>query len=262
MKRLHRAITVIVLAAACVGGAGNARAGDEGGSRLRVDYHAPRLTVEARGVTLAQMLGEIGARVGFTVVDNGASATLLSVSIEDALVDEVLRQLLRGENHTVLYAAGGNTPGIDKIVLLGAPGQFTAGVEPPNRQQPQGTQPVAAQPAVSPPAASVAVTPSAVPASATADPTPPSGEGRASVPAADPANAPVTVGEMLKAHAMVATQAGQETAQDAPLPAPPMNIDAVLAETTLRAQQSLSALMDGLAAATRSLQESLAAGRK
>src|SRR5262249_47723019 len=95
-----------LLALAYLASAGVAQAGD-GGPRLRVDYVASRVLVDAHDVTLAQVLREIGAKVGFTVVDNRASSALVSVSMQDASVDEVLRRLLRTENHTVLYVDGG-----------------------------------------------------------------------------------------------------------------------------------------------------------
>ena len=79
---------------------------------------------------------------------------------------------------------------------------------------------------------------------------------------ADPSSPPVTVGDILKNHALAAARAAQEAADgqsadlSVPPSAPPANLQAVLIEATRRAQQSLSALIDGLATATRSLQES------
>src|SRR5262245_46323752 len=87
---------LVVLAYLAPAGFAQAR---DAGPRLKVDYVASRLSVDAHDVTLAQVLREIGAKVGFTVVDNRASSALVTVSMQDASVDEVLRQLLRAENH-------------------------------------------------------------------------------------------------------------------------------------------------------------------
>ncbi len=259
-----------LVALLCFGPLGSARTAD-GTPPLRVDYHPPRLSVDAHGVTLARVLGEIGAKVGFTVVSNGASSTLVHVSIQDASVEELLRQLLRGENHTVLYLAGGAArdavPGIDTIVLLGEPSPLKVTGEPGDRRQAQGHREsvpgdrqapsLAVSPAMSPPPVRSPWTPESTPLL--------SWERGASVDsAADPESPPITVGDILKAHAMAAVQTGLEATDGAsgPASAPQANLDAVLAETTRRAQQSLAALIDGLATATRSLQESLAADRK
>src|SRR5262245_25414336 len=77
-------------------------------AELTVVYDAPVLTVEARDVAVAQVLEEIGARVGFRVVDHGASAEPRRFSIREASLADVLRQLLRGESYTMVYTAGRN----------------------------------------------------------------------------------------------------------------------------------------------------------
>ena len=255
-----------LVALSCFGSAA-ARAAD-GAPGLRVDYDPPRLSVDARGVSLARVLGEIGAKVGFTVVDNGASSPLVNVSIQDASVDEVLRRLLRGENHAVLYQAGsGNAPrsvpAIDKVVLLGEAGQMTASAERGDRTQ---AQPRPADVSDGQHVASVAgsptVPPSAGPWPKVPEPLPPGDQSAEMESPADPSSPPVTVGDILKNHALAAARAAQEAADgqsadlSVPPSAPPANLQAVLIEATRRAQQSLSALIDGLATATRSLQES------
>jgi len=72
-------------------------------TELKVIYDAPRLSVEARGVSFLRVLEEIGAKVGFVVVDYGGSDKPLTVSIQDASVQEVLEHLLRGENYAFIY---------------------------------------------------------------------------------------------------------------------------------------------------------------
>jgi hypothetical protein len=270
MERMSRAAVVLIVwslvATVCLGTAGPARAADDT-SALTVEYHAPRLSVDARDVSLARVLGEIGARVGFTVVDNALSPRTVSVSIKDASVEEALRQVLRGENHTVLYVekSGGapsSGPAIDKIVLLGEPGRPQAVAEPGDRPQipdravdASGDRNVASVNA-SPPTPSPAAP--GFPPVSSPDP------GATGQSAADPGSPAVTVGDILKAHAMAGAQSAQPASAGGPSApsAPPASLEAVLAETTRRAQQSLNALIDGLDAATRSMSQPPAAGRQ
>ena len=72
-------------------------------SDLRVTYSPPRISVEARGVKLREVLRDISSKVGFELTDYGIPDRDLTVSIEEATVEEVLRQLLRGENYGVVY---------------------------------------------------------------------------------------------------------------------------------------------------------------
>ena len=87
-------------------------------------------------------------------------------------------------------------------------------------------------------------------------------------PNAEATNDPdaTSVGDLLRLHAQSAAQAVAAPGsmqRDAPVPAPPAgNVEASLAETTRRAQQDLAALVKGLAAATRALQDSLATAPK
>ena len=259
----------VLVALSCLGPIGVARASD-GTPGLRVDYHPPRLSVDARDVSLARVLGEVAAKVGFTVVDNGDSSPLVSVSIQDASVEEVLRRLLRGENHVVLYLAGSgaaprSVPAIDKVVLSGETGRLTPTAERADRPQAQSRPAdVSGGQHVSSAAASPTGSPSTGPTPWSPEPAPPlPGDGNAEVLSPDdPSGVPVTVGDILKNHALAAARAAQEAADggsaapSVPPSAPPANLEAVLVEATRRAQQSLSALIDGLATATRSLQES------
>lgn len=97
--------------------------------RLSVVYHPPRLSIEARGVSAAEVLREIGTKVGFAVEGTGAGRPGVSVSVQDATLDEVLRQLLLGENYILVYRAQGSgtaLEAIEKIVLLGTPSPAVA----------------------------------------------------------------------------------------------------------------------------------------
>jgi len=257
MKRTVLAILALLAAASPVAGA------DRGSSRLDVDYRPPRLSVEASGHTLAQILGAIGAKVGFTVVDTGAPSEAMIVSIHDASVEDALRQLLRGTNHSLLYldeTSPGSAP-IDKVVLLGAPGIAQPTSTPPDRPQtatvpePASSGPLASnQPPARPQSPETSVV---APYTPQWNPLLSWDPG----PNAEASNDPdaSNVGDLLRLHAQSAAQT-VATPDNAPVPAAPAGtLEASLAETTRRAQQDLAALVKGLAAATRALQDSLVA---
>jgi len=80
--------------------------------------------VEASEVSLLQVLREIGEKVRFTVVDMSASRPALTISIKGSTLEEVLRQLLQGENHAIVYRGQERGQGqaggaINTIFLLG-----------------------------------------------------------------------------------------------------------------------------------------------
>ena len=106
-----------------------ARAADE--LTVRVEYEPPHVSVAAREVGLGELLKLIGAKVGFTVAEGRAASHPVTVSFEDASVDDVLRQLLRAENHTILYRQGADAMvRVERIVLLGAPAEGVADTGP------------------------------------------------------------------------------------------------------------------------------------
>lgn len=84
-------------------------------------------TVRASNGSLPDILAQIGGEAGFDVLDSGKSYPAVTVAIEDTPLDSLLRQLLRGVNHIILYKkGGGGTPaerGIERIVLLTSSGQ-------------------------------------------------------------------------------------------------------------------------------------------
>ena len=234
---------------------------------LRVDYDPPRLSVEAQDVSLFAVLSEIGDQVGFRVVELSPSSTVVSVSIRDASLDEALRQLLRDENSTVLYqtAPGAMTQSamtIEKIVLSGTPSATLAATD--------RASPVVASQRFSSPVGDPVMTPAPL---ATSGPLPgpglvavlPGDRGVVSNDSSDDSDvAATTVADLLKAHAMVAAGATRQASRtmgssDA---APTVSLEASLAETTRRAQQAVAALVDGLATATRALEQSRAAAEK
>ena len=160
----------------------------------------------------------------------------------------MLRQLLRGESHTVTYRAGSNA--IDRIVLLGDPGTATAATTPPQPPQVQaqpsdaphgGPSQTAALPQLGPPPAAAEPAPAAAPEPQAAPGAP--GEGE---------TAQVNLGDVLRAHAMTAVRAQEHAGQGtgsalAPSGAPASSgpapsVEETLAQTTRRAQESLKAL--------------------
>ena len=229
---------------------------------LTVAYQPPLISVDARDMPLASILREIGAKAGFTVEQRGLDSRPITIAIRDATLDDVLRQLLRSENHTLLYRDQAGQPAgvLDQIVLLGpasaAPAVATAGrhQRPDLGGAPGMVAPVPAQPVPVPSPQAAMVPPSAPPAAA---------EGSD--------DAEPTVSDVLRSHA-AATLRAAEMAQAAPaVPAPPTVAGApvaagnppvlspeaqdALAASTRQAQQSLKALVDGLDAATRALQQ-------
>ena len=71
-------------------------------SDLRITYSSPHISVEARGVKLREVLRDVSVKVGFELTDYGIPDKDLTVSVEDSTVEELLRQLLRGENYGAL----------------------------------------------------------------------------------------------------------------------------------------------------------------
>jgi hypothetical protein len=265
MKRTVLAVLALLATACPVAGA-------DGSGRLDVDYRASRLSVDASGQTLAQILAAVGAKVGFTVVDTGAPSGPMTVSIRDASVEDALRQLLRGTNHSLVYleeTSPGAAP-IDKIVLLGAPGSTQPPSTSPDRQsiaaapEPAGSGPLANNQSVGRPQALDSGSPVAVAPYTPQAPAPFTPQWSPLLswdpgPNAEISNDPdaSNVGDLLRLHAQSGTQVATMPDNAQPPAAPVGSLEASLAETTRRAQQDLAALVKGLAAATRALQDSL-----
>ena len=257
MNRLGR--NLIAVTVASVLGLGVAFPGPaaERKTELSVIYDAPRLSVEARGVSLQRVLGEIGKKLGFVVVDYGGSDRLITFSLQDASAEEALGQLLRGENYAVIYE--GQRKEIAKVLLLTS--SMQASTESGNSQPTDNRQERIVQSqagftyhsSVSPPSLF--------------------GEQKR----ADKAEAEVRVDDIMRAHAlsglidpMGSLSGTANVAQPFGSPAgnsfstgamstspPPQDIHQTLAITTRLAQQNLKALVDGLATASSSLFQSL-----
>jgi hypothetical protein len=89
------------------------------------------VTVEAHGVEVEEVLREMGKKMGFAVTTKEAARPTVNVSIKDATPEEVLQQILRGENYALVYrnAKGESvrgSGGIDKVLLLSPSGAVAA----------------------------------------------------------------------------------------------------------------------------------------
>src|SRR5262245_57717717 len=253
-------------------------------SHARVVYHPPQLSVEAIATSLPQVLQAIGNRLGFAVVDMGASRTPLTLSIEAATLEEVLRQLLRAENHAILYRGQGwgkAAGGMERIILLGPRLPPVATPDPEHlRLEPKFRADITANEGYASgswhvPPANQQLT------SLYRERGWMQGEGKAAEDAA------VKVEDLLRGHALAGVPEPPEVvaavtssadvnplSEDSARPAVAgspsrvanvglaLDIDATLALTTRLAQQNLKALVDGLKTATTSLLDSSAAQDK
>jgi hypothetical protein len=152
---VRRAAPAVLLGVALVAGHPATMANAE--PRMRVVYQAPLISIDASGVTAAEVLREIGRTVGFSVVEAGSSDARLSFSIHDASLPEALRELLRSENHVLLYREGTET--LATVMVLGtriarAPTPFKnqdqGGMNPPPEIAPTSATPVSGAPPPTP----------------------------------------------------------------------------------------------------------------
>ena len=225
---------------------------------LKVLYSAPRLSVEAKGVSLQQVLGAIGEKLGFVVVDYGRGDRLITFSLQDASTEEVLGQLLRGENYALVYDE--QRKQIAKLLLLSSAAQASTGsgllqyTDKREERTAQSLEGLTYQSSVTPP------------------------QLLAEQKRSDKAEAAVKVANIMRAYALsglvdpslsgngnVAQPFGNPSPNYFP-PAPTstnppyQNINESLAVTTRLAQENLKALVDGLATASNSLFQSLPNG--
>jgi hypothetical protein len=221
-------------------------------SDLRITYSPPRISVEAQGVRLLQVLRDISVKVGFDVTDYGIPDRDLTVSIQEATMEEVLRQLLRGENYGFVYREKDGA--ISELLLLSPP--IYAKVAPMSENQQTGTEAIRGQEGLTVFSAS----PSYQPA-------------RPERKRENRAENETKVEDILRVHA-ISGLAGSGTFPQSSTPNAPQPLrnstsaatgtasfptqsggimNDSLAATTRLAQQNLKALADGLATATHSL---------
>jgi hypothetical protein len=190
---------------------------------VRVEYDPPHVSVAAREVGLGELLRLIGAKVGFTVAEGRGASRPVTVSIASASVDDVLRQLLRAENHTILYRPGADAMVmVDRIVLLGAPaeGVLVTDVGPRPSQQ---------APAVASSASGIGASPQT-------------------------AEQQVPVGDMLQSHALAGPPPPPAAVAEPAAPSMSPSLDERLAPATQRAQPGMTSSVEGGEQGTRSLQ--------
>jgi hypothetical protein len=213
-------------------------------SDLRITYKPPHISLEARGAKLRDVLRNVSQKVGFELTDYGIPDRDLTVSIEETTVEDLLRQLLRGENYGVVYRE--NDRAISQVWLLSASVYAQAAPVSENQQIP--TEVTGRQEGL----AIVSAAPSDQPI-------------RPERKRESRAESEPRVEEILRAQAMPITTGAdtfpqnlnpktRQSLQNMP-PAFPATGDASesLAMTTRLAQQNLKALADGLATATQSL---------
>jgi hypothetical protein len=218
--------------------------------RISVTYQAPLISVEASGATAAEVLREVGRKVGFSIVETGSSDTRLSFSIQNVPLREALQQLLRFENHVLRYRKGTQT--IDTVMLLGA--RVARGPTPLN-------QPGQAVSRMSPPT-EVASTPAE---SLFNSPAPTQADLTTYRHMAERSSEVANATDLLLRHALSGVPASQPTSSGggpvASSSAPPTQANAAdpgsnLAVTTRLAQQNLKKLVEALSAATSSMRSS------
>jgi hypothetical protein len=247
---------------------------------LHVVYTPPTLTVEAEGVTLHEVLREIGLKVGFTVVDDNVPRLMLHISFADRPLLESLRQLLKGENYVFISRRQRQDQtivgaGIEKVVLLGPKSSPTVTSESRDRENVQPTQvsDLHQGPASLPPS------PTAISSTASL-PSFPDNWGRTYNGHTDQPASATNLEELLTTHALAIQQqledSGAERGSSAihyQLKRPGESssetigrgtsflaspeIDEVLTITTQIAQHNLQVLIGGLTGATESLRDSL-----
>jgi hypothetical protein len=95
--------------------------GGEDAPALRLSIEPSRVSVEARRVRVAEVLAALGAEMSFIVTGAGSGAPVEHLSVQGASLADVVRQLLREEDHAIVYRDEAPSR-IDTIVLLGSRG--------------------------------------------------------------------------------------------------------------------------------------------
>ncbi|MGH7391730.1 MAG: hypothetical protein ACREM3_20080 [Candidatus Rokuibacteriota bacterium] len=239
---------------------------------VRVAYSPSKISVEAKNVSLADLLRAIGKRAGFRVVDNGPERPPVSVTMGAGTLDELLRRLLRHEGHVILYRASPTGPRVETVLLRGPNG--VAGPPPPSVVTPASPPAAASGPrhsSVVPPVPP-AVAASGHRAGASTGPVPaPAGIGAAGQPAvpappqetSQPARAggpqAPTVSHLLETQALAAHGVSSAPAATTP---PPADVNEALGQATRTAVQGVQTLVDQLSVATEQLGASGAIPRR
>ena len=200
---------------------------------MRVEYDPPHVSVAATEVGLGDLLRLIGAKVGFSVAEGRAALRLVTVSIARTSLDDVLRQLLRAENHTILYRQGADARVmVDRIVLLGAPAEGGSVAD-------IGPRPSHEAPAVASSASGIGASPQTAAAGAVPM------SSRAGEESATTDEQQVSVGVMFWATALAGLPPQPAAVAQPAAPSMSPSLEESLAITTQRAQQGLTVIGRG-----------------
>jgi hypothetical protein len=85
------------------------------------------IVLDARGVPVGEVLRSIAASEGFEVViDEGIARPLVHLNVSSEPMEDVLRQILRGRNHALIYDS--DTASLDQVIVLtpSKPGRASA----------------------------------------------------------------------------------------------------------------------------------------
>jgi len=121
-SRLFHAALSVLTALLMVVGSTTVRAGTEPTPVLRVASNTSgEIEIEARRVTIEQVLGAIAAEAGFevTVAPPGIPRAPVNMTVPSAPVESVLRQILRGRNYALVY--DGDDAFLSQVVVLPPP---------------------------------------------------------------------------------------------------------------------------------------------
>jgi hypothetical protein len=259
-----RPVVVAVVVALFVAGLQCPAGADEAVARVRLAIGPAWVSVHGHDVRVSEVLAALGAKAGFTIIGVGSERPVEHLSVEGPTIADVVRQLLRHEDHALVYredTISASRP-IDTIVLLGSRG----GVPAPSTARGSGSGGVAT------PSDGIARTPAFSPAAG------PEPRGQASAVARNTADG---LEALLRTHARPGSEPDRvedpvETGGGASGPderssttvssggrverAGP-SADQGLAAATRKAQENLRTLIESLGAASRSMVQPLPSSR-
>ncbi|MBM4416530.1 MAG: hypothetical protein FJ035_09935 [Chloroflexi bacterium] len=100
---------LLVLGVACGAGA----------AALEISRSDAGWTVKASGARVEDVLAELAAREPFAVsMQLGLERPLVDVDLRDATLERVLRDVLRGRNHTIAFRADGDDLAVSRVEVM------------------------------------------------------------------------------------------------------------------------------------------------
>lgn len=238
---LRRALLGSVVTAALIALPAWGAGGEQDRAELRISLDPARVSVEARHRSLSEVLAALGAKAGFAVIGLGSSPAVEHLAAQGDSVEDVVRQLLRGEDHALLFRAEvASAPyrELDTIVLVSRGRAASAAVMgEPGKSARTGPGVMGEAPG---PEAGARTFPG------------PGHDPEAGGWDAAGADGGVVEG-LLRAHARPTSPARRHAVAGADPDAPLAGDDEALAIATQTARESLRALIEGLATASSSL---------